>query len=141
VVIVFRHYARTEPCEPCQLVLDAVTSQVEMDAVFHSLRLGYQLEEDARLPVSPLDQDARVVLRVEDALSAQARELRLIVRSDLVIVEDGGPEPRDRRGMAAIKDNIVKASHGHIMPQPRPAAALAGLRRARTPRSATASQD
>jgi hypothetical protein len=122
MVIVFRHYARTEFCEPFQFVLNAITSQVEMDAVLHDLWLGYQLEEDPRLPVRRLDHDVGVVLRVEDALTAQPRELRLIVRSDLVTVEDGGPEPGDRRGMAAIKYNIVKASHGHIMLQPRPAA-------------------
>jgi hypothetical protein len=123
VVVVFRRYARTEFCEPFQLVREAITSQVEMDAVLHDLWLGYQLEEDPRLPTRRLDQDVRVVLRVEDALAAQPGELRLIVRSNLVTVEDGGPEPGDRRGMAAIKYDIVKTSHGHIMLQPRPAGA------------------
>ena len=125
MVIVFRHYARTEFPEPFQLVLDAITPQVEMDAVLHDLWLGYQLEEDPRLPARRLDQDVRIVLRVKDALTAQPRELRLIVRSDLVTVEDGCPEPGDRRGMAAIKYNIVKASHCRIMPQPQPAVAPA----------------
>ena len=125
MVIVFPHYARTEFPEPFQLILDAITSQVEMDAVLRDLWLGYQLEEDPRLPARRLDQDVRIVLRVKDALTAQPRELGLIVRSDLVTVEDGGPEPGDRRGMAAIKYNIVKASHCRIMPQPRPAVAPA----------------
>jgi hypothetical protein len=121
VIIVFRHYARTEFPESFQLILDAIASQVEMDAVLDDLWLGYPLEEDPRPAATRrLDQDARVVLRVKDALTAQPRELRLIVRSDLVTVEDGGPEPGDRRGMAAIKYNIVKASHGHILPQPQP---------------------
>ena len=41
VVVVFRRYARTEFCEPFQLVRDAITSQVQMDAVLHDLWLGY----------------------------------------------------------------------------------------------------
>jgi len=70
MVIVFRHYARTEFPEPFQLILDAITSQVEMDAVLRDLWLGYQLEEDPRSAARRFDQDARVVLRVEDALTA-----------------------------------------------------------------------
>jgi hypothetical protein len=117
MVVVFRHDARAEFPEPFELVLDAFAPQVEMDAVLDDLCLWYQLEEDPRLPARRLDQDTRVVLGVEDARAAQPGELRIIVRSDLVTVEDRGPEPGDRRGMVAIEDNIVKASHGRIMAQ------------------------
>ena len=33
-------------------------------------------------------------------------------RHNLIAVEDRGPEPGDRRGMVAIKYDIVKAGHG-----------------------------
>ena len=95
MIIIFRHYARTEFAEPLQLILDAITSQVEMNAVLHDLRLRYQLEEDPGAHARCLDQDVRVVLRIKDSLSAQPGELRRVVRSDLVTVEDGGPEPGD----------------------------------------------
>ena len=54
MVVVFRRYARTEFCQPFQLVREAITSQVEMDAVLDDLWLGYLvLRADQQLPARP----------------------------------------------------------------------------------------
>ena len=66
-----------------------------------------------------LDENARVVLSVNDSQAAQPRESRLVVRGNRVPVEDSGPETGDRRWMTRVKDNIVKSGHSPIM---RPAA-------------------
>ncbi len=95
MVIVFRHQARAELSQPFQLSPDRITSQVEMDAVLHDLLLWHQLEENPWLHARPLDEDVRVVLRIKNSLTVQPGKFCLIVRSNLITVEGGGPEPGD----------------------------------------------
>lgn len=113
MVIVSGHYSRAEFSQSLHLSLHRFTSQVEMDAVLHDLLLWYQLEEDSRLHARRLDKDARVILGIKDPDTAQTGELGLVVRANVITVEDGSPETGDRRGMKAIKHNIVKPGHGY----------------------------
>jgi hypothetical protein len=126
MVIVFSHHRRTEFSQPLKLSRHRFTSQVEMDAVLHDLPLWYQLEEKSRLHARRLDKDARVVLGIKDPDTAQAGELGLIVRSNFMTVEGGGPETSDRRGMTAIEYDIVKSGHGHHHAAASPLSRLAG---------------
>ena len=112
MVTVFGHQARAQLLQPAQLGPGSITPQVQMDTVLHDFLLWHQLEAEPRLPVRPLDHDARVVLGIKDPLTAQPGKFYLIVGSDLVTIQGSSPEPGDRRGMMTVKDNIVKPGHG-----------------------------
>ena len=117
VVSVFRYQGRPELLQPFQLSPSRLAPQVEVDAILHGLRLWHQLEEKPWRHTRRLDEDAGIVFRVKDSHTAQPCEFRFIVRSNLVVIQGGSPETGGRRGVTAVKYNVVKSGHGqHHLP-------------------------
>ena len=92
VVSVFRYQSHAELPQPFQLSPDRLAPPVEMDAILHGLRLWHQLEEKPWRPARRLDKDTGIIFRIKDSHIAQPCEFRFIVRSNLVVIEGGGPE-------------------------------------------------
>jgi hypothetical protein len=97
--------------ESCDLGIEGVTAQVEVDAVLYGFRLRYQLEEQSRR-TRRLGYNCRVVFRVSDAVHAQTVKFCLVIGGYFVVVEGCGPEPGNRGRVPAIKGDILNACHG-----------------------------
>jgi hypothetical protein len=113
---VLGQHPRPEPDEALHLRGRIFGAKVKMNAVLHRFRLGNKLEEQARAgTVGTLHQHRRIILRIIDPVGPQARQFRLVIRGNRVSVQRGRPEPRDRRRMPAINNDVMKPSHQAIM--------------------------